>query len=99
MVTCTWQQNRRFCPTTVSSRWEMCCETVSYHPMHLQTASQLENWMWYYYLSLLSFRRIGTVSRSEKTEKVCLLPQVMVYLVYTNRYGREQDQRCLSLSA
>ena len=53
----------------------MYCETVSYHAMPLQAASQLENWVWYFYRSLPFFRRRGIVTHSKRTEKACLLPQ------------------------
>ena len=57
----------------------MCCETVSHHAMHLQSASQLENWVWYYYTCILYFRKILTLYGFVRKVRACLLPQVMVY--------------------
>ena len=50
--------------------------------MHLQSASQLENWVWYLYLQILSFRRRVTRSRPTRKERACLLPQFMVHNWY-----------------
>ncbi len=47
--------------------------------MPLQSASQLENWVWYLYLQILSFLKIVTRSRPTRKLRACLLPQLMVY--------------------
>ena len=47
--------------------------------MHLQSASQLENWVWYLYLQIPSFRKIVTRSRPTRKVRACLLSQLMVY--------------------
>src|SRR6266567_8404992 len=48
--------------------------------MHLQSASQLENWVWYLYLQIPSFRKIVTRSRPTRKVRACLLPQFMVHM-------------------
>lgn len=68
---------------TVVLRWRyICLETISYHPMHLQSASQLENWVWYLYIHIPSYSKIVTCSRPSRKERACLLLRFMVHNWY-----------------